>query len=72
MSRLGVLGYLTHGVGTPLVGRKQLVDCLGVVGRDGVLLSEVALLNDRVGELQAVSVAQLYQRARRGSESDRP
>lgn len=51
MCRLGIFSNLLHGVGAPLVGRQELIDSLGVTGRDGVLLSEVSLLNNRVREL---------------------
>lgn len=51
MCLLGILCDLLHGVGSPFVGWQELVNCLGVVGGDGILLSEVSLLDDRVGEL---------------------
>jgi len=51
MSGLGVLGNLSHGVLSPLVGWQGIVNRLSVFGSNSILLSEISLLDDRVGKL---------------------
>lgn len=51
MSGLGVLSNLSHGVLSPLVGWQGIINCLSVFGSNSILLSEISLLDDRVGKL---------------------
>jgi hypothetical protein len=51
MSSLGILGNLSHGVRAPLPLWKSIINCLSVLGGNSVLLSQVSLLYDRIGEL---------------------
>jgi hypothetical protein len=59
MSSLGVLCHLLHGISTPLVGGHEVVDRLSIVRRNGILLSEVALLDNRVGKLKVSMIIQV-------------
>lgn len=51
VSSLGVLSNLSHGVLSPLVGWQGIINCLSVFGSNSILLSEISLLDDRVGKL---------------------
>jgi len=51
MSGLGVLSNLSHSVLSPLVGWQGIINCLSVFGSNSILLSEISLLDDRIGKL---------------------